>query len=148
MATAPAAAHRHKNHNDTTMRRILAILFAALLCTTALAAPDDEFYPLPSGKLIPVLSAGRVNYGEDKVALMLRYQTALSLDDKAALDAEVDEIWNSFRADVDKTGLSLAIVSANEKPTGFFVKSSRAKAFVFKKGADGAWSKVPGVESH
>ncbi len=129
------------------MRRLLTLLFAMLFAATAFAAPDDEFYPLPSGKLVPVLSAGRVDYAQDQVALMLRYQTALSLDDKAALDAEVDEIWNSFRVDVDKAGLSIAIVSANEKPTGFFVKSSRAKAFVFKKDTGGAWNKVQGAAS-
>ncbi len=127
------------------MQKVLSLVFVALLATSAPASAGDEFYPLPSGKLIPVLSAGRVDYGQDDVALMLRYETTLSLDDKAALDAEVDEIWNSFRADVDKTGLSIGIVSANEKPTGFFVKSSRAKAFIFKKGADGSWYKVQGA---
>lgn len=123
-------------------RSLPGLLFVALIAGSVPALAGESVYPLPSGKLIPVLSAGRVDYAQGQVALMLRYETELSLDDKSALEAEVDEIWNSFHTDVDKAELSIGIVSANEKPHGFFSKTSRVQTFVFKKGTDGVWVKA------
>ena len=73
---------------------------------------------------------------------MLKYQTELSIDDKSALEKEVDEIWEVFRKDVENAQLTSGIVSANEKPTGFIITHSRGFNFVFTKSAIGEWSRM------
>lgn len=44
---------------------------------------------------------------------MLKYQTDLKTSNAAELRKEVEEIWTTFRADVERAKLTNAIVSAN-----------------------------------
>lgn len=94
---------------------------------------------LPSGKQVKVLGVGKIYFSKDDPALMLKYQTDLNLEDKDALRKEVDEIWETFKADVEKAHLTTAIVSANEVPKGTLVKTGKGYRFAFKKMADGTW---------
>lgn len=124
------------------MRLFIAV---ALLLLTGCGGAGEAPYQtvtLPSGKKVAVLGIGKIAFSNDPPALMLKYQTNISLDDKASLENEVDEIWGSFRVDVEKAQLVNGIVSANERPKGFIVTTSRGRNFVFKRGADGQWAKV------
>ena len=98
-----------------------------------------QVYMLPSGKQIKVLGLGKINFSKDDPALMLKYQTDLSLDDKEALSKEVDEIWEKFKIDVENAHLAAGIVSANEVPKGTLIKIGKSYNFVFKKMPDGTW---------
>ena len=111
-----------------------------LLSGCGSTGPQYQLVKLPSGKEVKVLGVGKIFFTQDEPALMLKYQTAMSLDDKFSLQKEeVDEIWDSFKPDVDKAGLQNAIISANEAPKGRFIRHNRSYNFVFKKSNDGTW---------
>ena len=97
---------------------------------------------LPSGKQIKVLGIRKLAFAKGPPALMFSYQTDLSIEDKAALQREADEIWPVLRPDVEKAGLTAAVISANENPTGGVVKQNRGYNFVFEKSPDGRWSQL------
>ena len=97
---------------------------------------------LPSGKKIRILSISKLSFAKAPPALMFSYQTDLSTNNMPALQNEVDEIWRFWRPDVEHAGLTGAVVSANEKPAGRFVKQNRGYNFVFTKAEDGTWSQV------
>ena len=97
---------------------------------------------LPSGKQIRVLTIYRLNFAKGPPALIFSYQTDLSIDDKRSLQQEVDEIWPIFRLDVEKAGLTGAVISANEKPAGGLIKNNRGYNFIFQKASDGSWSQT------
>ena len=67
-----------------------------MLFSCATYAEDISIVVLPSGKQVKVLGVGKIHFSEGAPALMLKYQTDLSLDDKAALAKEADEIWQTF----------------------------------------------------
>ncbi len=125
------------------MRRLLLLTSVTMLVGCGASEPNYKVVNLPSGKQVKVVGVVKMHFSNSSPALMLKYQTDLSLDDKPALEKEVDEIWESFRTDVEKGQLTDAIVSANTKPTGFILKKSRGYNFVFKKSDKGQWSKLP-----
>jgi hypothetical protein len=94
---------------------------------------------LHSGKQVLVLGIGRISFTNDSPALMLKYQTELSIDDKESLRREVEEIWEQFKADVEKQGLTQAIIRANEPASGSLIKRNRTFNYIFKKTASGKW---------
>jgi hypothetical protein len=97
---------------------------------------------LPSGKQIVVLGIRTLAFTKDPPALMFSYRTDISIDDKVALQREVDEIWPLVRPDVERAGLTAAVISANEGTTGDgLVKHNRGFNFVFEKAPDGTWSR-------
>jgi hypothetical protein len=118
---------------------VLLSIFLSLLPGSSRAQTPYQLVTLPSGKEIKVLGMGKIVFSQDKPALMLKYQTDLSLDDKPALREEVEEIWASFRINAEKEKMSNAIISANELPKGGLVSTSRSYNFVFRKSEDGTW---------
>jgi hypothetical protein len=117
-------------------------LILALLAGCGAPAPNYKIVTLPSGRHIHVLAVGRIFFSGDTPALMLKYQTDIALNDKPSLDREVDDIWGSFQTDVEKAGLVNAIVSANEKPTGFIITRNKSYNYVYRHSADGKWVRV------
>jgi hypothetical protein len=95
---------------------------------------------LPSGKQIEVLGVRTLAFTKGPSALMFSYRTDISIDDKLALQREADEIWPLVRPDVERAGLTAAVISANEKATGGLVKNNRGFNFLFEKAPDGSWS--------
>jgi hypothetical protein len=100
---------------------------------------ESSVMKLHSGKEVLVLGIGKLSFSNDSPALMLKYQTELSIDDREALRKEVDEVWEQFQPDVEKAGLVQGIVSANEPPKGGFIKHNRTFNFVYKKMPSGKW---------
>jgi hypothetical protein len=101
--------------------------------------PGSTVMKLKSGKEVIVLSVGRVSFPNDPPALMLKYQTDIKISNKELLRTEVEEIWEQFQLDVEKEGLTQAIVSANEPPTGGLIQHNRTYNFVYKKMPTGKW---------
>lgn len=123
----------------------LVLTFALLtFATRAFAAPlaANQTVKLPSGKTIKILSISKVEFSKGVMALMLRYETTLSVDERKALSEEVDEFWKIAVKDVERYGYSDAIVSSNETPKGIFLTANRALNFLFEKGADGKWTRL------
>ena len=126
----------------------LVLAFAAVLVTvlpSQAAAPvlaNDEVLKLPSGHTIKVLSVSKVEYSKGVMALLVRYQTSLSVEQPKALSDEVDDVWKIAVKDVERYGYSEAIISSNEVPKGIFITASRMQNFIYEKGPDGKWTRL------
>ncbi len=108
------------------------------------AAPlvQDETVKLPSGRIAKILSVSKVEYSKGVMALMVRYQTTLSVDERKALSQEVDDVWKLAQKDVEHYGYDEAIISSNEIPKGIFITENRVLNFIYEKGADGKWTRL------
>jgi hypothetical protein len=108
------------------------------------AAPlhPDELLKLPAGGEVKVLSVSKFEYEKGVTALMVRYETKLSIDQRKEVSQEVDDVWRLAQKEVDHLGYSEAILSSNEVPRGIFLTASRTMNFIFEKGADGQWKRL------
>ena len=128
-------------------RRLLpALVFALVFCLArpAVAAPlhENETLKLPCGRTIKMLSVSRIEYSKGVMALMVRYQTTLSVEQRKALSAEVDDVFKAAQKQVEHDGFSDAIISSNEVPHGIIVTTNRMLNFIFERGADGNWTRL------
>jgi hypothetical protein len=123
------------------MRALAAIAVVVLLAGCGDPVAQQQNFTLPSGRQVKVLGLVKILSSTAAPALMLKYQTDISLDDKEPLAKEIDEIWATFRNDVEDAHLSTGIVSAHEKPVGSIVTLSRASNVVYKRSIDGTWSR-------
>ena len=129
-------------------RAVLALIlgFAALLISAprSSGAPlaENETLKLSSGHTVKVLSISKFEYEKGVMALMVRYQTNLSVDERKALSQEVDDVWKIAQKDVEHYGYTEAIISSNEVPKGVFLTANRMLNFIFEKGPDGKWTRL------
>ena len=122
--------------------RTLHILPLLLTLLVAFPASAQQIVTLPSGKHIKVLGVGKIAFSEGPPGLMLKYETDLAVDDTPKLEKEVAEIWTTFRLDVEKAQLTVAIISANEHPSGVLIGTSKGFNFVYERGTDGKWART------
>ena len=97
---------------------------------------------LSDGHLVKVLSVSKVESSKGVMALMVRYQTTLSIDERKALSQEVDDVWKLAVKDVERGGYKEAIISSNEVRKGVFLTANRVLNFIFEKGTDGKWMRL------
>ena len=117
---------------------IMALVISVCLLTSCSQKPQYTTQTLPSGRVVKIAGIGEVRFSKDDPALMLKYYTDIDMSDKGALQTEAEDIWQSFKVNVEKAGLKSAILSANEMPHGFISKTSGFN-FVFKKQGSGDW---------
>ena len=106
----------------------------------------DQVLKLPCGHTVKILSISKIEYSKGVMALMVRYQTPLSIDERKALSDEVDDFWKIAVKDVEHDGYNEAIISSNEIPKGIILTSSRMFNFIFEKGPDGKWTRLNRAE--
>jgi hypothetical protein len=129
-------------------RSSLTLLFGlALLALTAAAAKaaplaENETIKLPSGRVAKILSISKIEYSKGVMALMVRYQTTLSVEERKALSQEVDDVWKLAQKEVEHFGYSEAIISSNEVPKGIFITANHVMNFIYEKGPDGNWTRL------
>jgi hypothetical protein len=116
------------------------LLTASRLPATTLA--ENQTIKLPNGHVVKVLSVSKVESSKGVMALMVRYQTTLSIDERKALSEEVDDVWKLAVKDVERGGYSEAIISSNEVRKGIFLTANRMLNFIFEKGTDGKWIRL------
>ena len=126
------------------MRRLGRPFFAAVLVLAVTscnaAAPAYSVYQLPSGRHVKVIGVGKMSFSKGDPALMLKYQTDLTIQEAEQLRREVDEIWQVFRVDVERAGMRAAIISANEAPRRFLiVTTNKSYNFVIQRTHTGNW---------
>jgi hypothetical protein len=119
---------------------IAVALFAPVRAHATLL--PDQVLKLPNGHTVKILSVSKVEYSKGVMAVMVRYQTNLSIDERAALQQEVDDFWKIAVKDVEHFGFNEAIVSSNEVHKTMFLTSSRTLNFIFEKGPDGKWTRL------
>jgi len=130
-----------------TRLNLCALATGLLLATFAgksLAAPltANEVLKLPSGHTAKILSVSKIEYAKGVMALMVRYQTSLSMDEAKAVSAEVDEVWKLAQKDADRAGFGDAIISSTQTVKGLLLTTSREANFIYEKGADGKWARL------
>jgi hypothetical protein len=130
-------------------RRFLTALILALTVAIFAARPaaaatltPDQVIKLPSGHLAKILSVSKIEYSKGVMALMVRYQTSLSMDEAKAISAEVDEVWKIAQKEVDRDGFGEAIISSRQTIRGILLTTSREANFIYEKGADGKWTRL------
>jgi hypothetical protein len=123
---------------------LLGFAFTLLTALPSPAAPlsANQTLKLPSGRTAKILSVSKIEYSKGVMALMVRYQTTLSVDERKALSQEVDEVWKLAQKDVEHYGYDEAIISSNEVPKGIFITANRMANFIYEKGADGKWTRL------
>jgi hypothetical protein len=123
---------------------LLGIAFVVLTIRLSLAAPltENQTIKLPSGRTAKILSVSKIEYSKGVMALMVRYQTTLSVDQRTALSQEVDDVWKIAQKDVEHYGYDEAIISSNEEPKGIFITASHVLNFIYEKGPDGKWTRL------
>ncbi len=123
---------------------MLGTAFVALTTFSSAAAPlvANETLKLPSGRIAKILSVSKIEYSKGVMALMVRYQTTLSVDERKALSQEVDDVWKFAQKDVEHYGYGEAIISSNEIPKGIFITANHVLNFIYEKGADGKWVRL------
>jgi hypothetical protein len=120
---------------------VFLAIFALLPANSASLAADQEI-KLPSGHLAKILSISKIEYSKGVMALMVRYQTSLSMDEAKAVSAEADEVWKFAQKEADRAGYSDAIVSSTQTIKGILLTTSRETNFIYEKGSDGKWARL------
>ena len=123
---------------------LLGLALLSLTLSPSRAAPlaQDQVLKLPSGRIAKIHSVSKVEYSKGVMALMVRYQTTLSVDERQALSQEVDDVWKFAEKDVERGGFGEAIISSNEVPKGLFITTSHVMNFIYEKGPDGTWTRL------
>jgi hypothetical protein len=120
----------------------VALLSLMVFQSKAVPLTENQVLKLPSGRMARILSVSKVEYSKGVMALMVRYQTTLSVDERKALSQEVDDVWKVAQKDVEHYGYGEAIISSNETPKGIFITANRVLNFIYEKGADGKWTRL------
>lgn len=132
------------------LRPWLVLVLAAFLAVPRFvsAAPPtpslevNQTIKLPCGHTIKILSISKIESSPGVTALMVRYETTLSIDQHKELSEEVDDVWKCTVKEAEKGHYSEAILSSNEVPKGVFLTASRMYNFVFEKEEDGTWTRL------
>jgi tetratricopeptide (TPR) repeat protein len=121
---------------------LIGTVAALILFTNAFplpaAADNLQIVRLQSGKQIRLISVSAGAESGQGKASTLRYQTERNISNKKDLAAEVDDIWDMFKAEVEKQGLVAAVISANAQPVGDG-KYNQQFDFVLVRDPSGHW---------
>ena len=133
-------------HRHFLPAALLVLVTVLLTALPSQAAPEllveNATVKLPCGHNIKVLSISKVEFSKGVMALMVRYQTPLTVEDAKALSQEVDDVWKLTIKQVEHYGYSEAIISMNEEPKGIFISANRMQNFLYEKGTDGKWTRL------
>lgn len=139
---SPATRFMNRRSGPALLLGLLACLLLTTMPTQAAQLEANETLKLPTGRIAKILSVSKIEYSTGVMALMVRYQTTLSVDERSALSEEVDEVWKIAQGEVERCGYDKAIISSNEVPKGIFITANRMMNFIFEKGPDGKWTRL------
>jgi hypothetical protein len=119
----------------------LSILLILVVASFSCGGPTQNFklVKLPSGKEIKVTGMNKMDFPNNESSMVMSYLTDISIDDKATLRKEIDEIWSMFQIDVENAHLRSAVIRATHVEGTGFVKSGQGYGFAFVKRDDGKW---------
>lgn len=100
---------------------------------------NSQTYKLPSGKEIKINAVGKMNFQNGDSALVMNYETGISIENIDELSKEVDEIWSIFQKDVERAELKTGIIRASHFKGSGVVRKGKGYGFVYVKGEDGKW---------
>lgn len=95
---------------------------------------------LPSGHAFRILRGGQVQFSDGSKAAMIVFESERRPDDRKGIHADAEELWTAYRPDIEKTGLTTAILQANQpKHVLLLQKGGVITGFTWEKQADGSW---------
>jgi hypothetical protein len=94
---------------------------------------------LHSGKVLKVLSTGRMRFSDGTQAVTIQYETNIPTADVSALRAEADEIWPDLQHEVEQANVGAAILMASPPQRASFISHSRSYNFAYVRANDGTW---------
>jgi hypothetical protein len=119
-------------------------ILGAALAALSLACGRGDFTmkDLPSGHRFKILRAGQVKFEKTgETAAMLVFESDRAPGDRKGVEADVTELWDSFRTDAEKANLGLAVIQADLVPKGLISHEHVSMGFAWRRGADGRWAK-------
>ena len=120
------------------MRNRLAPASLALLL--ACGGGESVVRTLPSGHRFRILRGGQVQFSDGSKAAMLVFETERRPDDQAGIRAEAAELWDAYRPDIEKTGLTTAIIQANQpRHILLLQKGGVIAGYTWARQPDGRW---------
>src|SRR5204863_8247428 len=95
---------------------------------------------LPSGREIVVTGINEMKLQNGQTGLIFNYQTKIPMENRDELRSEVEEIWSTFRYDVEKAKADAGVIRATHmEDGGLFIKNGKGYGFVYEKNAKGEW---------
>jgi hypothetical protein len=70
---------------------------------------------------------------------VIEYETAIPMTNMPALTAQADELIKFFRADIEATGVSSAVLRAAHFEGSGALREGDGYGFVYDKSPDGSW---------
>jgi TonB family protein len=98
----------------------------------------NEDFTLSSGKHLGEVMIGIAGVGPNHIALALGYKTRLNINDIRKLRAEVEDIWQTFKYEVERNNFNCAEIWTRPSSRKS-IRRSNLRRFVFNKSADGSW---------
>ncbi|HEX9655655.1 MAG TPA: hypothetical protein VGB89_01920, partial [Bacteroidota bacterium] len=94
---------------------------------------------LPSGKRFKVLDFEKQYSGTTPLTITLKYESDLPIENNAELRAQIREVWDVFKAEVDSLKFSRAVVTAQRSFSFLGFEYNKWWSYVFSKRNDDSW---------
>ncbi len=123
-----------------SVRRSLRLLvgsLAALGCGPAV--PEYTLVHTASGRAIALEETSEVRLTDGRPALLLSYRSDVDLEDRAALQIEVDAVWENFRPAVEAAGRQRAVLRARRLDKPGWQRRIQVVQFVVERAPGGSW---------
>ncbi len=99
---------------------------------------DSLLVSLPSGREVRLLALGQSG-SRAQPAVVLRYETTLSLHDSAAVTGEAREVWEKLRGQIESEGARAAVLQATGSVDGWVFPFASSRKFAWRREEGGAW---------
>jgi hypothetical protein len=126
--------------------RLLYSAFGTILPLLIACGPAVSEYRLVtsrSGRQLKVEDFSQVERTGGREAMYLAYRSDVDFADLRALHVEVDDVWQTFRPQVEQRGLRLAVIRASQWEKPGWERRGRAVQFVLERRSDGEWRARP-----
>ncbi len=117
--------------------RVLVGSLAAIGCGPAV--PEYTLVHTASGRAIALEETSEVRLSDGRPALLLSYRSDVDLEDRAALQIEVDAVWEHFRPAVEATGRDRAVVRARRLDKPGWERRIQVVQFIVERAPGGGW---------
>lgn len=107
------------------------------------ADADRTMLQLPSGGEVRLLAVGAAG-SPTAPALVLRYETSLSMQQSAAVSAQASEVWAKLRTQVEADGAKAAFLEAAGSVRGWVFPFASMRKFAWQQTKDGSWAAFSG----
>jgi hypothetical protein len=127
---------------DRLLQSSVAIL-AAYAVSCGPAVPDYELVTSRSGREVKLEDLSRIERVDGAEAMYVAYRSQVDLADLPALHEEVEDVWQTFRPEVEQQGLRLAVIRASQWEKPGWQRHGRAVQFVVERSPEGEWHARP-----